>query len=109
MEFDTQTKMAIYRRFAERARRPSPDEVAEGVWADVQRILATYSRLGAQRVLVLESDGASIRMAPPLSGVATLHVALVAGQRYFANCAFALTPDGEATRTLRRPPPVHRS
>ena len=42
----------------------------------------------AQRVLVLESDGASIRMAPPFSGVPTQHVVEVSGIRYFANCAW---------------------
>ena len=88
MDFDTQTKLAIYRLFAEKARRPSPEEVAERVGADAQRILAAYTRLRAQRVLVLEADGASIRMAPPFSGVPTQHVALVEGKRYFANCAW---------------------
>ena len=88
MEFDTQAKLAIYRLFAEKARRPSAEEVAERVGADAQRILAAYTRLRAQRVLVLEADGASIRMAPPFSGVPTQHVALVEGQRYFANCAW---------------------
>jgi hypothetical protein len=33
-----------------------------------------YARLRAQRVLALESDGESIRMAPPFSGVPTQHV-----------------------------------
>ena len=88
MEFDTPTKLAIYKRFAETARRPSPEEVAERVGTDAQRTLAAYTRLRAQRVLVLEADGASIRMAPPFSGVPTQHVALVEGKRYFANCAW---------------------
>ena len=88
MEFDTQTKLAVYRLFAETGRRPSPEEVAERVGADLPRIMASYARLCAHRVLVLEDDGASIRMAPPFSGVATQHVALVAGKRYFANCAW---------------------
>ena len=88
MDFDAQTKLAIYRLFAEQARRPSVEEVAERVGADVQLVLAAYARLRAQRVLVLEADGASIRMAPPFSGVATQHVAVVDGKRYFANCAW---------------------
>ena len=88
MEFDTQTKLAIYRFVVETARPPSPTEVAERVGADAQRVLAAFARLRAQRVLVLEADGASIRMAPPFSGVLTQHVALVGGKRYFANCAW---------------------
>ncbi len=88
MDFDTQIKLAIYRHFAETGRRPSPEEVAEHVGSDIQSILEAYPRLRAQRVLVLEPDGSSIRMAPPFSGVPTPHVVAVAGKRYFANCAW---------------------
>jgi len=38
--------------------------------------------------LVLETDGSSIRMAPPFSGVPTQHVVIVDGKQYFANCAW---------------------
>jgi hypothetical protein len=72
MSFDLQVKLAVYRHFAETARAPQPDEIA----------------LRAQRVLVLEEDAATIRMAPPFSGVPTQHVAVVDGRRYFANCAW---------------------
>ena len=48
----------------------------------------TYVRLRAQRVLVLEPDGVSIRMAPPFSGVPTQHVVIVDQKKYFANCAW---------------------
>ena len=51
-------------------------------------VLDAYPRLRAQRVLVLEADGSSIRMAPPFSGVPTPHVVLAGGVRYFANCAW---------------------
>lgn len=88
MEFDTQTKLAIYRLFAEHARRPTVTEVAARVGADALRVLAAYARLRAQRVLALEADGESIRMAPPFSGVPTQHVSVVGGKRYFANCAW---------------------
>lgn len=88
MEFDTQTKLAIYRLFAEHARRPSLTEVAARVGADAGSVLAAYARLRAQRVLALEADGESIRMAPPFSGVPTQHVSVVGGKRYFANCAW---------------------
>ncbi len=88
MDFDTQIKLAIYRHFAETGRRPSPEEVAEHVGSDIQSILEAYPRLRAQRVLVLEPDGSSIRMAPPFSGVPTQHVVVVAGKQYFANCAW---------------------
>jgi len=88
MDLDLDVKLAVYLHFAETARRPSPEEVAGRVGVEVPAVLVAYQRLRAQRVLVLEEDGASIRMAPPFSGVPTQHVAEVGGTRYFANCAW---------------------
>ena len=88
MDLELEVKLAVYRHFATTARRPSPDEVALSVKASRTDVLASYARLRAQRVLVLEADGASIRMAPPFSGVPMQHVAVVEGKRYFANCAW---------------------
>ena len=88
MSFDTQTKLAIYRYFAETGQRPSLEIIAERVGSDVSSVREAYVRLRAQRVLVLEADGASIRMAPPFSGVPTQHVVIVDETKYFANCAW---------------------
>ena len=77
MSFDMQTKVAIYRHFAETGQRPSLQVVAERVDTDVSSVREAYERLRAQRVLVLEPDGVSIRMAPPFSGVPTQHVVIV--------------------------------
>jgi hypothetical protein len=88
MDFDTQVKLAIYHHFAGNGRRPTLDEVARGVSADAASVRAAYGRLREQRVLVLEPDGASIRMAPPFSGIATLHAVEAGGIRYDANCAW---------------------
>jgi len=85
---DLDVKMAVYRHFAETARRPSPEEVSSRAGVPAAEVVAAYARLRAQRVLLLEDDGASIRMAPPFSGVPTQHVAVVGGKRYFANCAW---------------------
>lgn len=74
MEFDTQVKLAIYCYFAETGRAPAVDEVAERAETAVGEVLEAYKRLRAQRVLALEADGKSIRMAPPFSGVRTQHV-----------------------------------
>ena len=49
---------------------------------------AAYSRLAARRLLVLEPDGLTIRMAPPFSGVPTQHRVRADGVSYFANCAW---------------------
>ncbi len=67
-------KLAVYRHFAETGQAPAPAAVAERAGTDVEGVLAAYQRLRALRVVVLEGDGSSIRMAPPFSGVPTQHV-----------------------------------
>ena len=88
MEFDTQVKLAIYHYFAETGHRPSLVEVVQRVASDAESVLAAYQRLRAQRLLVLEPDGSSIRMASPFSGVPTPHIVEADGTQYFANCAW---------------------
>src|SRR5437773_9199027 len=88
MSLDAQTKLAIYWHLAETGQRPSLQVVAERVQADISSVREVYLRLRAQRVLVLEPDGESIRMAPPFSGVPTQHVVIVDETKYFANCAW---------------------
>ncbi len=88
MQLDTQVKLAVYRSFAETGSRPSPEQVAGRVGSDVESVIDAYGRLRAQRLLVLEPDGSSIRMAPPFSGVPTQHVVDAGGMLYFANCAW---------------------
>ena len=88
MEFDTQVKLAVYRYFAETGRSPSPKDVAQRVGSNVENVLDSYQGLRTQRLLVLEEDGASIRMAPPFSGVPTQHIVEADGIQYFANCAW---------------------
>jgi len=77
MDFDTQIKLAVYRHFAATGQRPSPEDVAARVGSDVESVLDAYLRLRSQRVLALEADGSSIRMAPPFSGVPTPHLVIV--------------------------------
>ncbi len=88
MDFDTQVKLAVYAYFAETGRRPSIEAVARRIGADTAGVLDAYRRLRGQRVLALEADGASIRMAPPFSGVPTQHAVEVSGKQYFGNCAW---------------------
>jgi hypothetical protein len=104
MNFDTQIKLAIYGHFAETGRGPSPSEVAALVDSDIGSVLDAYPRLRAQRVLVLEADGSSIRMAPPFSGVPTQHIVKVGGKQYFANCAWDALGVPAA---LHRPGEIH--
>ena len=104
MEFDTQVKLAIYDYFARVGRGPSPHEIAEHVHSDVKAVIDSYARLRAQRLLVLEADGISIRMAPPFSGIPTQHRVESRGIQYFANCAWDALGIPAA---LHRPSMIH--
>ena len=88
MDFDTRTKLAVYGHFAATGQRPRVEDVARSLDADVAAVTEAYGRLRAQRVLALEPDGVTIRMAPPFSGVPTQHLVIVGGTRYYANCAW---------------------
>jgi alkylmercury lyase-like protein len=88
MELETQVKVAIYAHFAETGEAPLLEEIARRVGADAARVRGAYGRLREERVLVLEPDGSSIRMAPPFSGVPTQHTVGAGGREYFANCAW---------------------
>lgn len=88
MAHDTEVKLAIYGHFAETGCRPSPEQVAERLGSDPAAVTEAYHRLRAVRLLVLEEDGTSIRMAPPFSGIPSQHVVEAGGTHYFANCAW---------------------
>ena len=88
VDFDVQVKLAVYRRFADTGQRPVPEDIAGPIGSDAKAVLDAYKRLGRQRLLVLEDDGMSIRMASPFSGVPTQHLVQSGGVRYFANCAW---------------------
>jgi alkylmercury lyase-like protein len=88
VDFDTRVKLEIYGRVAETTRMPTASEVAEGVGASRAEVVEAYLRLYRSRVLVLEPDQATIRMAPPFSGVPTQHLVRVDEKEYFANCAW---------------------
>jgi hypothetical protein len=88
MDFPTSVKLAIYRLTAEHGSPPAQTVVAEAVGAPLAEVRAAYESLAGNRLLVLQADRATIRMAPPFSGVPTQHRVTVAGVRYFANCAW---------------------
>jgi len=88
MELDLVTKLAIYEHFAAVGSRPSVGDLAKRVGAAVAPVRDALARLRAQRVLVLEPDGESIRMAPPFSGNPTQHRVTADGVTYYANCAW---------------------
>ena len=88
MDFDTKLRLAVYRHFANTTRAPLLAQVADQLACSVDDVRLAYARLRANRVLLLEPDGETIRMAPPFSGVPTQHEVEVGRQTYFANCAW---------------------
>jgi len=88
MELDLAIKLAIYRHFATTGGRPVATAIAKEVDTSPDTVREAFVRLRAQRVLYLEPDGESIRMAPPFSGVPTQHAVTARGVSYFANCAW---------------------
>jgi alkylmercury lyase-like protein len=104
MDFDTTVKLAVYRRFAASGAAPTTAELAGQLACSTKDVRAAFARLRQNRVLLLEPDGETIRMAPPFSGVPTPHRVVVGRQTYFANCAWDALGIPAA---LRRPAVVH--
>ena len=87
-EFDNRVKVAVYRVTAESGSIPSIEVVAEKVGAPTGDGEGSLRATAGGRLLLLENDGVTIRMAPPFSGVPTQHRVSVDGVDYFANCAW---------------------
>jgi hypothetical protein len=88
MDLDTSVKLTVYRHFAATGTAPTPGQVAQRLACSATEVRAAFARLRANRVLLLEPDGETIRMAPPFSGVPTAHRVEIGEQCYFANCAW---------------------
>ncbi len=88
--FDLTLRSAVYRHFANTGQSPTLDDMGAVTGATSEQVMDGYRRLYAKRMLVPAADFASIRMAPPFSGISTQHRAIVSGKEYFANCAFSL-------------------
>jgi hypothetical protein len=88
VDFDTEVKTAIYRWIADTTRAPEAGEIATVLAAPAVAVEEAFRRLFAKRVLFLEPDGRTIRMAPPFSGVPTQHRVRVGELMYFANCSW---------------------
>ena len=88
MDFDTTIKLAVYHNFARTGAAPSIALIAGQVACSTDEVRSAFARLQASRVLLLEPDGETIRMAPPFSRVPTPHRVEVERQAYWANCAW---------------------
>jgi hypothetical protein len=104
MDFDTLVKVSLYRLTAATGTPPSVAAVAAQLGETPDAVAAAFTRLRAARVLFLEPDGVTIRMAPPFSGVPTQHRVTVDGTDYYANCAWDALGIPAA---LHRPGVVH--
>jgi alkylmercury lyase-like protein len=88
LDFDSQVRTAIYAWIVEGTDAPSIDDLAGVLQARPEAIRDAYGRLFRKRVLFLEPDGETIRMAPPFSAVPTQHRVRVGEREYFANCSW---------------------
>jgi alkylmercury lyase-like protein len=88
MDFDTRVKEKIYHHFASTGSAPAPGQLADQLSCSRDDVRGAFGRLQRNRVLLLERDGESIRMAPPFSAIPTPHRVVMGQQQYFANCAW---------------------
>ena len=88
MELTAAVKHAIYKRFADTGAAPSVQDIARDVGSDTVTVTQIFAELREQRVLLLEPDGVTIRMAPPFSGIETTHIVRTRRETYYANCAW---------------------
>lgn len=88
MDIDTDVRMMVSRWIVETTRAPGIAQVAARTGHGADGVRESYRRLQDKRLLVVESDGETIRMAPPFSAVPTQHRVHVGPREYFANCAW---------------------
>jgi alkylmercury lyase-like protein len=85
---DLELRNHVYRRFAELGRAPGLAETAAELGLPAEEMEAGLRRLHDAHWLVLEEDGAAIRMANPFSAVPTPHLVEADGRTWYANCAW---------------------
>lgn len=85
---DLRLRNGTYRLFVRLGRAPRADEVAAALGTPDAEVRDGWRRLHAGHALVLDDDGASIRMANPFSGVPTAFRVHADGRDWFANCAW---------------------
>ena len=73
MDFDARVRAAIYAWIVEATDAPSTADLADVFDRSAEEVREAYGRLFRKRVLFLEPDGETIRMAPPFSAVPTQH------------------------------------
>ena len=89
MDFETTVKWQIYNTIVETTETPTGPEIASTLGSEIEEVAEAFQILSDKRLLVLEPlDANKIRMAPPFSGVKTIHRVKIGKKSYFANCAW---------------------
>lgn len=78
----------IYAHFVRTTQAPTRAQVAAHFALSAAATDAVFAGLAAQHALFLDAESGAIRIANPFSAVPTTFVAVVNGQRYWANCAW---------------------
>jgi Alkylmercury lyase len=83
-----EARAAIYAHFAATGRAPSVADMAVILGMKAEAVASLYRELHARHAILLDTDGTTIRMANPFSGVATGFRVTVDRTQYWANCAW---------------------
>jgi hypothetical protein len=87
-EQDRDIRHFVYRYWVDHGAPPAPDDAAQCCALSGAEVRAALRRLHEQHALLLAPDGATIRMANPLSAVATPYRVYANGRWLWANCAW---------------------
>jgi hypothetical protein len=87
-EQDWRIRLAVYCYFVANERPPTASEIAQELDIAAEEARQSYRRLHEHHALFLEPGAEAIRMANPLSAVATPYRVHVNGRHLWANCAW---------------------
>ena len=81
-------RAAVYGAFRDTGEAPTAEQLAVTLGLTRDEVARALHGLADAHALVLQPDGASIRMAHPFSGIPTDFRVLVGTRHWFANCAW---------------------
>lgn len=85
---DREVRRYVYDVAIARGVPPSAQQTAADLGVSLDQVRATFERLAADRVLVLQRETREILMAMPFSAVPTAFPTQVGERPYFGNCAW---------------------
>jgi hypothetical protein len=83
---DRDIRLAVYRRFVDLGRPPTPPELTHELGVPAAAVEASLRRLADGHVLVLAPGTPYVWMANPFSAIPTPFEVSVGERRYFGNC-----------------------